>query len=136
MRHRINLYVILFFYFQYRLEKLRGYTGKDVLLRLPGDLTVFDIDWMGLYCIQFEQNFGHVMIPERPNVPPNLEDLMSASKYFFLIWSVAKIISFLIECKLKNHFRIFKMVLSLVVLSSSRKVSNAVNVFWPFCNHL
>lgn len=76
MHHIINVLSL-----QYRLEKLRGYTGKDVLLRLPGDLTVFDIDWMGLYCIQYEHNFGHVMIPERPNVPPNLEDLMSASNF-------------------------------------------------------
>lgn len=36
----------------------------------------------------FEQNFGHVMIPERPNVPPNLEDLMSASKWIFLKHSI------------------------------------------------
>ncbi|XP_054714140.1 protein Skeletor, isoforms B/C-like [Uloborus diversus] len=58
-----------------RLEKLRGYEGKNVTLRLPGDTTAFDIDWMGLYCIQFRQNFGHVMLPERPNIPASMEDL-------------------------------------------------------------
>lgn len=70
------------------LTKLKGYQGKDIILRLPGDLTVFDIEWFGLYCIAFEQNFGHVMVPEQPNVPANLDDLrMAAAESFSTIRS-------------------------------------------------
>ncbi|XP_055950409.1 protein Skeletor, isoforms B/C-like [Argiope bruennichi] len=57
------------------LEKLHGYNGENVTLELPGDLTVFDADWFALYCIQFEQNFGHVYFPEQANIPANIEDL-------------------------------------------------------------
>ncbi|PRD32306.1 UNVERIFIED_CONTAM: Skeletor [Trichonephila clavipes] len=60
------------------LEKLHGYNGENITLELPGDLTVFDVDWFGLYCIRYEQNFGHVYFPEQANIPANIEDLRMA----------------------------------------------------------
>jgi len=52
--------------------KLRKYEGQDVTLTLPGNLTVFNISWLSMYCIQHTHNFGHVNFPTATqlNVPP------------------------------------------------------------------
>ncbi|CAH1121732.1 unnamed protein product [Ceutorhynchus assimilis] len=54
------------------LEPLRGYLGEDIEIQLPGTLTVYDIDWLAVWCVQFRHNFGHVMIPKDLDVPPAL----------------------------------------------------------------
>ncbi|XP_030759313.1 protein Skeletor, isoforms B/C [Sitophilus oryzae] len=54
------------------LEPLRSYLGEDIEIQLPGSLTVYDIDWLGVWCVQCRQNFGHVMIPKDLDVPPAL----------------------------------------------------------------
>ncbi|XP_063988735.1 protein Skeletor, isoforms B/C isoform X1 [Diachasmimorpha longicaudata] len=54
------------------LTKLRGYQGEDIEIVLPGNLTVFDIDWLSVWCVQYKHNFGHVMIPKDLDVPPAL----------------------------------------------------------------
>ncbi|KAK8745431.1 hypothetical protein OTU49_000186, partial [Cherax quadricarinatus] len=56
------------------LEVLRAYEGEDIELQLPENLTVYDIDYLGVWCVTFKHNFGHVQIP-RPDelwVPPAL----------------------------------------------------------------
>jgi hypothetical protein len=60
------------------LKKIHGYTGQDITIRLPDNITIFDIDWFGLYCITYRQNFGHVSVPKnRLNVPADLDSLAS-----------------------------------------------------------
>ncbi|XP_043267996.1 protein Skeletor, isoforms B/C [Venturia canescens] len=54
------------------LKKLRGYQGEDIEIVLPGNLTVYAIDWLSVWCVQHKHNFGHVMIPKDLNVPPAL----------------------------------------------------------------
>lgn len=54
------------------MEPLRSYEGEDLELQLPGNLTVYDIDWLAVWCIKFSHNFGHVMIPKDLDVPPSL----------------------------------------------------------------
>ncbi|XP_054005664.1 protein Skeletor, isoforms B/C isoform X1 [Hylaeus anthracinus] len=54
------------------LTPLQGYQGEDIELVLPGNLTVFDIDWLAVWCVEYKHNFGHVMIPKDLNVPPAL----------------------------------------------------------------
>jgi len=56
-------------------EPLRRYTQKTLVIVLPGDLTVFDIDWLSVWCIAFYVDFGHVRIPRTLNVPPSLRML-------------------------------------------------------------
>ncbi|XP_042862288.1 protein Skeletor, isoforms B/C-like [Penaeus japonicus] len=56
------------------MDVLRAYEGEDIELQLPENLTVYDIDYLGVWCVQFKDNFGHVQIP-RPEelwVPPSL----------------------------------------------------------------
>lgn len=54
------------------LDPLRGYQGEDIEIQLPGSLTVYDIDWLSVWCVQYRHNFGHVSIPKDLDVPPAL----------------------------------------------------------------
>lgn len=54
------------------LDVLRGYQGEDIEIQLPGSLTVYDIDWLAVWCIEYRHNFGHVNIPKDIDVPPAL----------------------------------------------------------------
>lgn len=54
------------------LDPLRGYQGEDIEIQLPGNLTVYDIDWLAVWCVQYKHNFGHVFIPKDLDVPPAL----------------------------------------------------------------
>ncbi|XP_043677738.1 protein Skeletor, isoforms B/C isoform X1 [Vespula pensylvanica] len=54
------------------LEPLRGYQGEDIEIVLPENLTAHDIDWLAVWCVQYKQNFGHVLIPKDLDVPPAL----------------------------------------------------------------
>jgi len=50
-------------------DVLSGYQGEDVELTLPGALTFNDIDYLSIWCVAFQENFGHVLIPKDLNVP-------------------------------------------------------------------
>ncbi|XP_037943587.1 protein Skeletor, isoforms B/C-like [Teleopsis dalmanni] len=54
------------------LEPLRGYQGEDIEIQLPDKLTVYDIDWLAVWCVEYRHNFGHVFIPKDLDVPPAL----------------------------------------------------------------
>ncbi|XP_073818212.1 protein Skeletor, isoforms B/C [Musca autumnalis] len=54
------------------LEPLRGYQGEDIEIQLPGKWTVYDIDWLAVWCVEYRHNFGHVYIPKDLDVPPAL----------------------------------------------------------------
>jgi len=58
---------------------LEGYVGEDIELKLPGALTINDIDWLSVYCVAFREDFGHVLIPKGLNVPsadePNYDEV-------------------------------------------------------------
>lgn len=63
-------------------EVLRGYQGEDIEIQLPNSLTVYDIDWLAVWCIEYRHNFGHVMIPKDIDVPPALGQTKIAVSYF------------------------------------------------------
>lgn len=54
------------------LDPLRKYTGETITLELPGDLTIFEIDWISIYDLEANENFGSVIISDDLNVPPSL----------------------------------------------------------------
>ncbi|KAK9501220.1 hypothetical protein O3M35_011975 [Rhynocoris fuscipes] len=54
------------------LEPLRLYSKETITLELPGDMTIFDIDWLSIYDVKGKENFGSVLVPDNPNVPPSL----------------------------------------------------------------
>lgn len=64
------------------LEPLRGYQGEDIEIQLPGNLTVYDIDWLAVWCVEYRHNFGHVYIPKDLDVPPALGQTKITVIYF------------------------------------------------------
>lgn len=54
------------------IDPLRGYQGEDIEVVLPKNLTVYNIEWLSVWCVQYKHNFGHVLIPKDLNVPPAL----------------------------------------------------------------
>lgn len=58
------------------LEQLGAYAGEDIVLELPGNLTIFDIDWLAIYDVTEKENYGSVIIPSHLSVPPALVTLL------------------------------------------------------------
>ncbi|XP_018007875.2 uncharacterized protein LOC108665610 [Hyalella azteca] len=54
---------------------LKRYEGKTIVITLPDHLTVFDIDYLSVWCKAFFADFGNVRIPATLNVPPSLKML-------------------------------------------------------------
>ena len=48
---------------------------KTMVLSLPGDLTIFDIDYFGVWDRLYNIDFGHVRVAPGLNVPPSLRML-------------------------------------------------------------
>ena len=60
-------------HFSFSTSKLprTSFNDKTVTVTIPdgkGDIT--SIGYVGLWCVAFSQNFGHVVIPANLNVPP------------------------------------------------------------------
>jgi len=58
------------------LEPLGMYEGEDIVLELPGNLTIFDIDWLSIFDMTEKENYGSVIIPSHQSVPPSLVSLV------------------------------------------------------------
>lgn len=58
------------------LEPLGAYAGENIVLELPGNLTIFDIDWLAIYDMKEQENYGSVLVPSHLNVPPALSQLI------------------------------------------------------------
>ncbi|KAF2359542.1 DM13 domain [Trinorchestia longiramus] len=56
------------------LSPLESYEGVDIELVLPDNLTVYDIDYLALWCVKYTENFGDVKIPPASELflPPAL----------------------------------------------------------------
>ncbi|PIK53715.1 hypothetical protein BSL78_09384 [Apostichopus japonicus] len=54
---------------------LPRYSGATVTITLPDGLTVFDVDFIGIWCILARQDFGHRMITDSDltDIPPLIE---------------------------------------------------------------
>lgn len=51
---------------------MRSYKNLTIILELPGDKTIFEIDWFSIFDHETKQNLASVIIPEALNVPPSL----------------------------------------------------------------
>ncbi|XP_018791491.1 PREDICTED: protein Skeletor, isoforms B/C isoform X1 [Bactrocera latifrons] len=54
------------------LDPIRKYEKETITLELPGDKTIFDIDWISIYDLSDNENYGHILIADNLNVPPSL----------------------------------------------------------------
>lgn len=66
--------------------------NETIVLELVGDTTVFDIDWLSVYDLQSKDNYGWVLIPDEPNVPPSLKKIV-----------VSIILQSKYQCKIKKN---------------------------------
>ncbi len=64
------------------LEPLRRYVKEDIILQMPGTLTVFDIRWISVYNVKNRLDLGHVIVPEGINVPPSLLEVIPVETDF------------------------------------------------------
>ncbi|KAL1497150.1 hypothetical protein ABEB36_008156 [Hypothenemus hampei] len=80
------------------LESLKSYKNKTIILELPGDLTIFNIDWFSIFDLDSNTNLGSIIIPEALNVPPslvkvipykdNLPNCVQLHKNFQISWEI------------------------------------------------
>jgi hypothetical protein len=67
---RKKKFVINFHLFS--LDPIRAYNKETITLQMPGDKTIFDIDWISVYDVETNENFGSILMPDGLNVPPSL----------------------------------------------------------------
>ena len=62
--------------FFHRDRELPAYKGATITITLPDNLTVFDVDFIGIWCDILSQDFGYIEITDedRANVPPFIEE--------------------------------------------------------------
>ena len=46
-------------------DELGAYTGKNIVLTLPGGKTLRNVKWISVWCRAFDVNFGEVTFPNR-----------------------------------------------------------------------
>uniref|UniRef100_A0A4Y0BHE4 DOMON domain-containing protein n=1 Tax=Anopheles funestus TaxID=62324 RepID=A0A4Y0BHE4_ANOFN len=54
------------------LDPIRAYDRETITLELPGDMTIFDIDWFSVYDVVARRDYGSILISDDLNVPPSL----------------------------------------------------------------
>lgn len=54
------------------MDPIRAYNHETITLELPGDTTIFDVDWLSVYDLESKENYGSILIPDGLNVPPSL----------------------------------------------------------------
>ncbi|KAF7634258.1 hypothetical protein Mgra_00006335 [Meloidogyne graminicola] len=57
--------------------------GKDIYVELPNGYDVQHIDWLSIYCLRFEVDYGHVFIRNiSPMIPPHVEIIKKSDEPF------------------------------------------------------
>ncbi|KAG5673657.1 hypothetical protein PVAND_003685 [Polypedilum vanderplanki] len=54
------------------LDPIRAYNEETITLELPGERTIFEIDWLSIFDLDTNENFGSILIANGLNVPPSL----------------------------------------------------------------
>ncbi|RZC37497.1 protein Skeletor, isoforms B/C, partial [Asbolus verrucosus] len=54
------------------VDPIRAYKTETITLELPGDLTIFNIDWFSIFDLETKENLGSIIVPDGLNVPPSL----------------------------------------------------------------
>lgn len=54
------------------MDPIRSYDHQTINLTLPGEKTVFDIDWLAIFDLDRNEHYGYVIITDGLNVPPSL----------------------------------------------------------------
>ena len=63
------------------VNPLRRYDKEDVLVTLPGEMTIFDIKWLAVWNVDEKQGYGWAIIPDGLNIPPSLVEIIVSCGY-------------------------------------------------------
>ena len=63
-------------------ESLGRYTNEDIILELPGEKTVFEIDWLAVWNDKLQLSYGSVIIPSSLNIPPIINSVIKYDSVF------------------------------------------------------
>ena len=58
------------------MDAIRAYEDETILLHLPGNFAIFQIDWLSIYDLESMANLGSVVIPSELNLPPSLTQII------------------------------------------------------------
>lgn len=61
------------------MDYLRAYVNETITIVLPGDKTIFNINWLSIFEPDTETNFGSILLPDMLNVPPALSKVYPLS---------------------------------------------------------
>lgn len=78
-------YCTSYIYPFFSLDPLRKYDGETITLELPGDSTIFHIDWISIFDLESNRDFGSILIPDGLNVPPSLIKIQVFVRKMFFI---------------------------------------------------
>ena len=63
------------------MNPLRRYDNEDVLVTLPGEMTIFDIKWLAVWNVDEKQGYGWAIIPDGLNIPPSLVEIIVSNSW-------------------------------------------------------
>lgn len=58
------------------LDAIRAYREETIMLELPGERSVFEIDWLAIFDLDTSKNLGSILIADGLNVPPSLTKII------------------------------------------------------------
>ncbi|CAG2120853.1 unnamed protein product, partial [Medioppia subpectinata] len=58
------------------IDPIGAYNEETIVLELPGEMTIFDIDFLAIWDDETKENFGSVLIPDELNIPPSLTKII------------------------------------------------------------
>lgn len=117
------------------LDSLRVYKNEDIIIQLPGEMTIFKIDWLSVYDVDTKTNLGSVIIPDGLNVPPSLVKVIYRYSHFLTYVSISNLrLSFA-----KNSYRMESNFLQIIKPANSlpncvqlhRKYQMSWEIFGP-----
>lgn len=63
----------------FSLDPIRPYQNQTIKLELPGDKTIFNINWFSIYDLHTNEVMGSIYMPDMLNVPPSLTKILVSS---------------------------------------------------------
>lgn len=57
---------------------LKDITDQDIIIRLDQSQTIYDIEWISVFCYKYSHDFGHLdmgLVENEEQVPPYIPDI-------------------------------------------------------------
>lgn len=60
---------------------LQDITDRDMIVRLAENQTIYDIEWISVFCYKYSHDFGHLdigLVENEEQVPPFIPEIRSS----------------------------------------------------------